>query len=143
MAIDRFVLDELQRRAGLAVAQHEMIAQAAGGVERGKLWAVGVQHRDAARHHHIGEQAQLGGDIGRHGAVIIQMVARERGETADGQAHAVDAELMQAVAGGFHGEMGDAVAGHIGHDFVQAHRIGRGQAAVDRRPGAKAPSVPT
>ena len=42
------------------------------------------------------------------------MVARDIGESGDGDLHAIDAELVQAMAGGFHGEVGDAMLGHIG-----------------------------
>ena len=72
---------------------------------------VDVDHRRAARQHQIGEQAQLGGEIGLHGRMIIEMVARQIGEGAGGDAHAVEPVLVEPVRGGFQRQMRDAFAG--------------------------------
>ena len=128
---------QLQRGAGLAVAQYAMTAQAAGDFEGGEFGAVGIQNGDTAFLHDVREQAQLGREVGGHGAVIVQMVARHVGEASDGDFYAIDAELVQAVAGGFHGEMCDALVCHLGQQAVQLGGIRCCQAAVDFYAGTK------
>ena len=91
---------------------------------------VDVDHRRAARRDQVGEQPQLGGEIGFDGRVIIEMVARQIGEGAGGDAHAVEPVLVEAVRGGFQRQMGDALAGKLVERAVQFDRIGRGQRAV-------------
>ena len=59
------------------------------------------------------------------------MVAREIGEAAGGDAHAIEAILVEAVRGRLEGEMRDAVARDLVELAMQRDRIGRGQRAVD------------
>ena len=67
--------------------------------------------------------------------MIVEMIAREIGEGAGGEAHAVEPPLLEPVARRFEREMGDVVAGKIGHDLVQLDRIGRGEVAGHRAAG--------
>ena len=56
------------------------------------------------------EQAQLGGEIGFDGLMIIEVIARQIGEGAGGDAHAVEPVLVEPMRGGFQREMRDALA---------------------------------
>ena len=91
---------------------------------------VDVDHRRAVRRDQVGEQPQLGGEIVFDGLVIIEMVAREVGEGAGGDAHAVEPVLVEAVRGRFERQMRDALARQRIERAVQLDRIGRGQRAV-------------
>ena len=62
---------------------------------------VDVDHRGAARHDQLLEQPQLGGEIGFDGRMIIEMIARQIGEGAGRDAHAVEPVLVEAVRGCF------------------------------------------
>ena len=77
------------------------------------------------------EQAQLGGEIGVRRRVIVEMVARQIGEGAGREAHAVEPVLVEAVRGGFQREMGDAAAGELVERSVQRDRVRRRQRAID------------
>ncbi len=74
----------------------------------------------------LGEETKLLREIILEARVIIQMIARDIGEGAGGERHAVDAALLQAVARGFEREMGDAVVGKRGENAMQLDRVGRG-----------------
>ena len=63
--------------------------------------------------------------------MIVEMIAREIGEGAGGEPHAVEPVLIETVRGGFHRQMGDAVAGQPIERSVQADRIGRGQRSIE------------
>ena len=91
---------------------------------------VDVDHRRAARRDQVVEQPQLGGEIGLDGRMIIEMVARQIGEGAGGNAHAVEPVLVEAVRGRFEREMRDAFAGQCIERAMQLDRIGRRQRAV-------------
>ena len=58
------------------------------------------------------------------------MVAREIGEGAGGDAHAVEPVLVEPVRGGLQRQMRDALAGQLIERAMQLDRIGRGQRAV-------------
>ena len=63
--------------------------------------------------------------------MIIHVVARQIGEAAGRDAHAVETILIEPVRGRFEGEMRDAVARDLVELSMQRDRIGRGQRAVD------------
>ena len=63
--------------------------------------------------------------------MIVEMVARQIGEGAGGDAHAVEPVLVEAVRGRFERQMRDALAGELVERAMQLDRIGRGQRAVD------------
>ncbi len=79
----------------------------------------------------IGEQAQLGGAIGFHRVVIVEVVARQVGEASGLDAHAVEPVLVKAVRGRLEGDMGDALPGQRVEGLVQGHRVRRRQPAID------------
>ena len=91
---------------------------------------VDVDHRGAARHNQVFEQPQLGGEIGFHGRMIVEMVARKIGESAGGNAHAVEPMLIEAVRRRFQRQMRDALARQLVERAVQFDRVGRGERAV-------------
>ena len=101
--------------------------------EVGELRHVRVEDRGGAGRQQLGEQPALGGVVGGGAAVIVEMVAAEIGEGGSGKPQAVDAVLVEAVAGGLDRQMLDARARELGRDPVQGDRVGRGQAAVARR----------
>ncbi len=84
-------------------------------------------HRVRVGRQQFGKQAQLGGAVRGKRAVIIQVVARDVGETRGGQAHAVQPELIEAVAGSFEGRMAHARARQLRQRFGQRHRVRRGK----------------
>ena len=88
-------------------------------------------HRGAIGRHQIAEQPQLGVQIMRDIGMVIHVVAREIGEAAGGDPHAVEPVLVEPVRRGLEREMGDAVAGDVVELPVQRDRIRRGQRAVD------------
>ena len=58
---------------------------------------IGRDHRSAIRRDQIAEQPQLGGKIMRDVRMVIHVVARQVGETAGGDAHAVEPILIEPV----------------------------------------------
>src|SRR5437660_3921913 len=58
---------------------------------------IGRDHRRAARRYQIAEQAELRIEIMRNIRMIIHVVAREVGEAAGRDAHAVEAILIESV----------------------------------------------
>ena len=96
---------------------------------------VGVEHRRAARGQKLLEQAHLGGQVGRHVAVIIQMVARQVGEGRRRDLDAVEPVLVEAVARGLHDQVFHAVLGEARQTAVQLDGIGRGQRLGRAGPG--------
>ena len=87
-------------RAGLADGVQIQPAPRGDVAQRGQRRRVhvGVGHRRRARRQQFGEQPQLGRAVGRLGAVIIEMVARQVGEPGRGQPHAVQPVLVAARA---------------------------------------------
>jgi hypothetical protein len=106
-----------------------MAALARHGRQRVECGNVRVQHGDAARRHDFAEQALLGRGIGGHVAVVVEMVARQVGEGRGHDMHAVEAELIEAVARRLHRHMFDAGGGEIGEVLVERHGVGGGQRA--------------
>ncbi len=66
--------------------------------------------------------------------MIVHVVAAEIGEAGGGEPDAVEAALVEAVAGGLHRRMGDALAGEPVELGVERDRVGRRQAAVFAAP---------
>ena len=71
---------------------------------------VGIDDRNAVRRQQLGEQAQLGGKVGLHARMIVEVIVAEIGEGRGFQLDAVEPVLVEAVRGGFEGQMRDAVA---------------------------------
>ena len=63
--------------------------------------------------------------------MIIHVIAAEIGETGGRQAHPVQAELVETVAGRLESGMGDLVPGQPRKFLVERHRVRRRQPAVD------------
>ena len=74
--------------------------------------------------------------------MIVEMVARQIGEGAGGDAHAVEPVLVEAVRGGFQRQMRDALARQLVERAMQFDRIGRGERAVFFASGETTPMVP-
>ena len=100
----------------------------AGGVVR-------IDDGEPARRHDPAEQAQLGVEIAFEVGVVVEMVAREIGEHARRDLHAVEAALVQAVAGRFQRHAVDAGFGQPRQVAVQLHGVGRRKRAVARASG--------
>ncbi len=96
----------------------------------GAAGAVHVDDRGAVGGQEIGEQLELGGEIGLHRRVVVHVVAAEIGEAGGADADAVQAVLVEAVARCFQRRVGDPLPGQPVELGVEGHRIGRGQAAV-------------
>ena len=75
------------------------------------------------------EEQLLGGEVGFHVAVKIQMVARQVGEDGGVEVEAVDAAQCQGVGGDLHGDVRAARAFQFGE---QAQQIERFRRRVDR-----------
>ena len=99
------------------------------------MLGIGVDDGGPARRQQLGEQAQLGGEIGLHGRVIVEVVAAEIGEGGGLQPHAVEPVLVEAVRGGLEGQVRDALGRQLGQRLVQRDGIGRGERAVDAAVG--------
>src|SRR5262249_4586656 len=76
------------------------------------------------------KQAEFGGEISLDSRVIVEMIARQIGESAGRNAHAIEAMLIEAVRRGFKREMGYALAGKLLECTVEFDRIGRRQRPV-------------
>ena len=76
------------------------------------------------------EQPFLGGAVGSHRTVIVQMVAGQIGEYGGAERHAIDTELVQPVAGHFHGDHMRALAAEIRQCALHRHRVRRGVGSV-------------
>ena len=100
------------------------------GKERLRLGVIGRDHGRCSRREQPAEQAQLGVAVVLDRRMVVEMIARQVGEAAGGDAHAVEAVLIEPVRGGLDGEMGDALVGKRVQGAVQVDRIGRGQRAV-------------
>ena len=119
---------------------------AAGQRRPGRI--VGIHHLYPVRREQA-IQPQLGGEVGFHGAVIVQVIAGKVGEDPRGEAQAVEAALVQAVGAGLHDHTGHPAPQHGGEGRLEVDRSRRGQRArggFDRasRPieGAQGPDAP-
>jgi hypothetical protein len=89
---------------------------------------VEVDHRGAAAGQDAGEEAELGVEVGVEVGVVVEVVAGDVGEGGRGEVDAVEAALLEPVAGGLHRGVGDALVGEVGEERVQGDRLGRGVA---------------
>ena len=98
------------RRPGLADRAAAEPRRARDGGERGqrRRLHVGLRDRGGAGRQQRLEQPQLGGAIGAHGAVVVEVVAGQVGEAGGGQPHAVQPALVEPVRRGLHRRMLDA-----------------------------------
>ena len=92
---------------------------------------IGRDHCRAAVDDEIAEQPELGIQVMRDVGMIIHVVARQIGEAAGLDAHAVETILVEPVRGGLERQMGDAVARDLVELAMQRDRIRRGQRAVN------------
>ena len=102
----------------------------AAAITRAASGSVGVDDGGAVLRQQLGEQAQLGGEIGLHVGMVVEVVAAEVGEGRRNQAHAVEAVLVEPVRGGFESKVRDALRCQLRQRPVQRDRIGRGERAV-------------
>ena len=119
--------DDPQIRIGGVADADDALAFVMGNL--GQLRALGVvqvDHCHALGRQNPGEQAGFGGEIGREGFVIIEVVLGEIGETGGVEAHAVQAALVKTVRGGLNRGVGDTGLGSVGQHGVQGDRVGRG-----------------
>ena len=72
----------------------------------------------------LGEQALLGGQVGRHRPVIVQMVARQIGESSGRNPDTVQAELLKTVTGSLECQVVGAFFRQLCQTAVELHRIG-------------------
>ena len=134
------------RRAHEARPRGHRAAQARGddqgrsGAGGGQLRTEGVVDVDhAVRQVRPRQQPRLGGAVGLHRAVIVQMVARQVGENRRVEAHAVDAPLVEGVRGDFHAHALGAQRAQLRQLTLQRDGIGgRVQRRGDLRRAAKA-----
>ncbi len=92
---------------------------------------IGRDHRRTVGGDEIAEQPELGGQIMRDIGMVIHVVARQVGESAGTDAHAIQAILIEPVRRRLEREMGDAVAGDFVELPVQRNRIRRCQRSVN------------
>ncbi len=92
---------------------------------------IGRDHRSPARSDEVAEQAQFGVEVMRDVGMIIHVVARQIGEAAGLNPHAVETILVETMRGGLERQMGNAVAGDLVELAMQRDRIGCRQRAVD------------
>ena len=90
-----------------------MTAVAAERLEPGELGTVPVEDRGAARHQKRCEEMLLGSAVMRHIAVVIEVIACQVGKSRSSNRHAVEPELIEAVARGFDRHMLDPLPRQI------------------------------
>src|ERR1019366_1543278 len=136
----RLCLEETQ--AGALVAGRED-TQAAPFASRDDLCrgiAAGIDNSGLAGREQPLKELEFRTKIFVKRCVIVKVVARKIGKGGGREANAIEPALQNAVRGRLQGEMGDTAARQPVQDFVQAHRIWRGQRASHRprrRGGAK------
>ena len=114
-------------RGSSAKGDHPKTPPAAQTGEAGEFGAVGVEGCHAVPRQQFRKQALLGGAIGRHIAVIIEMVASQIGECRRGHHDPVETVLREAMARGLDRDMLDALRRQLGEVALQSHRVGGGQ----------------
>ena len=77
-----------------------------------------------------GEQFGLGGAVGFHRTVIVEVIARQVGEHCHVEVQCGYAALLQAVGGNFHGHGASTGLLEVGKDGLHRYRIRRGVAAA-------------
>ncbi len=123
-----------QELDGLAFSADREETQATRGAGRDhsvRDIAVGFDHRRLPLRKQRVEQAQLRREIGFHVRMIIEMVARQIGEGAGREPHAIEPALIEPMRRGLEGEMRDAVPRQLVERLVQRDRVRRRQRAID------------
>ena len=130
-----------ETKVALGDAERETLVTAflASLAQRLVLDRIGVQHGGTAVGQKFGEEAHLGGEIALHVAVIVEVVARQVGEGRRLDPDPVQAELVEAMTGGLHDQVIEAVLGKPGETAVQIGRVGRGQRSRRLRMGRRHP----
>ncbi len=123
--------------AALSDGENPQIARTRGRHHGFRCVMIGDDHGRTARNDQVGEQPQLGGQIGFERRMIVEMIAAEIGERAGRDPHAIEPALVEAVRRGFHRQMRHALARQFVERAMQRHRIGRGERAVDFVASAK------
>ncbi|CFU52137.1 Uncharacterised protein [Bordetella pertussis] len=113
----------LQRVAGLQRGRQGRQQPFAGGIVR--IDDGGLQVRPL-------EQRRLGLLVALHGAVVIEMIARQVGKTRHRDADMVQPALLDADGRGLQGHRARARGTHPGQRAVHGQHIRRGQAAAQR-----------
>ena len=109
-------------RARLVAAAGDDHAAAAARID-GELPAERVVDVDHARHQVFAhEQPRLGGAVAFHGAVIVEVVAREIGERGGAEPHRAHARLVERVRGNFHRHAGRAAGAQAGERALHGDR---------------------
>ena len=111
-------------------ADNRKAARLRGGDDGLRVLVVDIDDRGAARFDEDLEQPQLGGEVGLEAQVIVQVIARDVGESAGGNVQAVEAVLIEPMRGRLDRKMGDLIAGESVERSVQRDRIRRRQRAV-------------
>ena len=93
--------------------------------------AIGLDHRPLPRREQRIEQPQLRREIRVQVGMIIEMIARQIGEGAGAETHAVEAALIEPMRRGFESEMRDAILRQLIERLVQRDRVRRRQRAID------------
>jgi hypothetical protein len=126
---------ELQCLSAATDRQDGAPAALGGGDHLRCMLGVGVDDRRCVGRQQLGEQAQLGGEVGLHARVIVEMIATEIGEGGSLQLNAVEPVLVEAVRGGLEGEVRDTLGRQLGQGPMQGDGVGRREAAVDAAVG--------
>jgi hypothetical protein len=128
---------ELKRVSNLTDSEDAdvRIAVASRSDHLGRMLGIGVDDGGSVRRQQLGEEAQLGGEIGLHAGVIVEMVAAQIGEGRSLQPDAVEPVLIEPVRGSLEGEVRDALGCQLPQGPMQGDGIGRGETAVDAAVG--------
>jgi hypothetical protein len=132
------------------VQQTQLLARAAIGEERraalfrtrGKFSSVriiAIDDRRAAGNQKFTEQTRFGVEIVLHGAVVIEMIAREIGEGRRRNLQSVEAILIEPMAGRFDRDMLYAVSCQRLKIGMKIDGIGRGEPAAPNMPRGNKP----
>ena len=111
---------ELQRLSAAADGQDGAPAVARRRDHLRGMLGIGIDDGGPVGRQQLGEQAQLGGEIGLHAGVIVEMVAAQIGEGRGLQPDAVEPVLVEAVRGGLEGQVRDALGRQLRQRPVQA-----------------------
>ena len=113
---------------GIAQAVADQARLGLGGCQLATEVIVQVDH--PALQVRPGEQLGLGGAVGFHRTVVVQVIARQVGEHRHIEVQRRDAALIQTVRGNLHGHGARAGLLEVGQGRLHGDRIGRGVAAA-------------
>ena len=117
---------------GAAGGQQALAAGLGDAADAGAVRVVEVDDGGGALREDALEEAELGPEVGLEVRVVVEVVAADVGEAGGGEVDAVEAELVEAVRGGLHRRVGDALVGELGEQAVQGDRLGGGVAEPGR-----------